>query len=45
MKDKIDKLNKLNNKLDQLKIIYMWVKQQHITQSEFIQLIELVSPN
>ncbi len=40
MIDKIDKLSRLD-KLSQLKMIYMWVKQQHITQSEFITLIEL----
>jgi hypothetical protein len=39
MIDKIDKLSQLD-KPAQLKMIYMWVKQQHITQSEFIALIE-----
>jgi hypothetical protein len=45
MIDKIDKLSKLDNKLDQLNMIYMWIKQQHITRSEFIQLIEWVGQN
>ena len=33
-------LNELSNS-EQLKIIYMWVKQKHIGLSEFIELVKL----
>jgi len=31
-------------KADQLGIIYMWVKQGHISKDEFTNLIEIVHP-
>ena len=43
-KSNLEKLKSLS-KEEQLKLLYMWVKQQHINLSQFKSLIEWVSQN
>ena len=42
IKELIEKLLIKDNYEERMSVIYMWVKQEHITKSMFIQLIEAV---
>ena len=42
IKELIEKLQTKKDYNERMSVIYMWVKQEHITKSMFIQLIESI---
>jgi len=42
IKELIEKLQTKKDYHERMSVIYMWVKQEHITKSMFIQLIEAI---
>jgi len=42
-RDNMEKLNKCNSEEEQLKLIWMWIKQEHINLKEFIELIKTIN--
>lgn len=43
--DKIETLNSKQTKEEQLKIIYQWIKSNHIKQKEFLFLLDKIIQN
>ena len=42
IKELIEKLQTKKDYHERMSVIYMWIKQEHITKSMFIQLIEAI---
>ena len=42
IKELIEKLQNKKDYHERMSVIYMWVKQEHITKSQFIQLVDEV---